>query len=290
VSFDGREAVGEDEEPFSLDGLERFQLEAGLLHDRGEPEQPDEVRQVLGERARRLLREGVLPIGGVGRRLQRELVEELVPAREAWLALRARYPEPATKFALTLAFDGIVLEDWIDHLRTDGETVVWMQQTTSKIMDKQGKQGALRAEKLADAWLSQLAACAAGMAVTGYLVARDAVVEIAALDCEGARARLAEVVALWRANLDAPLPVASRTALAHLADGKPEAVYDGSESSHEGAPPPEGQDPALARLWPDFEALAAQPGWPALAERLYAPLLAWVEESVRAQPFAGEAA
>jgi len=287
VVFDADQAVGEDEEPFALGALERHQLETGLLHDRGEPEQPAEVRAVLGERAARLLREGVLPIGGVGRRLQRDLVEELVPARQAWLALRARYPEPATKHALALDFGGIVLDDWIDHLRTDGEHIVWMRQTTSNIMDKQGMP---RPGKLIDAWLSQLAACAAGMAVTGYLVARDGVAEIAALDCAAAHARLAELVALWRANLDAPLPVASRTALAHLAEDNPESVYDGSETSHEGAPPPECRDPALARLWPDFRALEDTPGWPAVAERLYGPLVEWVEASVQARGFGAEAA
>jgi exodeoxyribonuclease V gamma subunit len=290
VSFDGFDAVGEDEEPFSLNALERFQVESSLLRDRGEPEEDSEVRAVLDERAGRLLREGVLPIGGVGKRLQRALVEELVPARRAWLALRARYPQPAAKFAVTLDLGGIVLDDWIDHLRSDGAQTVWMQQTTSKIVDKQGKKGALRADKLVDAWLCQLAACAAGTPVTGYLVARDAVVEIAAIDCDSACARLAELVALWRANLDQPLPVAARTALAFLRDGKAESVYDGSELPNDAGPPPEGAEPALARLWPDFDALAAQPGWPAVAEQLYRPLVEWVQDSVSAAPFAGEEA
>jgi exodeoxyribonuclease V gamma subunit len=225
VSFDGFDAVGEDEEPFSLNALERFQVEStACCATAANPRKTGEVRAVLDERAGRLLREGVLPIGGVGKRLQRALVEELVPARRAWLALRARYPQPAAKFAVTLDLGGIVLDDWIDHLRSDGAQTVWMQQTTSKIVDKQGKKGALRADKLVDAWLCQLAACAAGTPVTGYLVARDAVVEIAPIDCDSACARLAELVALWRANLDQPLPVAARTALAFLRDGKAESV------------------------------------------------------------------
>jgi exodeoxyribonuclease V gamma subunit len=167
-----------------------------------------------------------------------------------------------------------------------------MMQTTSKIIDKNGRKGALYVEKLIDAWLCQLAACAAGKPVTGYLVARDAQVEIAALDCAEARAELARLVALWRANLDAPLPVACRTALAHVRDpGKAQAVYDGAEKRFEGAGPrPEREEAAPGRLWPDFETLAAQPGWPAVAESLYGPLAAWAAASAQATPFAGEEA
>ncbi|WP_296948791.1 exodeoxyribonuclease V subunit gamma [uncultured Massilia sp.] len=291
VNFGDDEAVGEDEEPFGLDALQRHAFESALLRDGGEPEPPGEVRAVLAERAARLLRQGVLPIGAMGRRLQRDMVDELVPARRAWLALGARYPRAAPKLAVALDLGGIVLDDWIDRLRTsggDGADVVWMMQTSSKIMDKK-KKGALRVDKLIAPWLCQLAACAAGTPVTGYLVARDAEVEIAPLDCAAAHAQLTRLVALWRANLDAPLPVACRTALAWLADARQaEGVYDGPEFAVEGAPPPERDEVALQRLWPDFAALSAQPGWEATATALYGPLLEWAATHARAVPFAAE--
>ena len=288
VVFGDDAASGEDEEPFGLKGLARHRVETGLLREAGAPEAPDEVRAVLGERAARLLREGALPIGGMGRRLQRALVDELVPARRAWLALRARYPEPAPKFALGLALDGIALEDWIDRLRSDGSQVVWMLQTSSKILDKKG---ALRMDKLIGAWLCQLAACAADKPMTGYLVARDAELEIAPLDCADARVRLARIAALWRANLDSPLPVACRSAIAWLQNkAGAEGVYDGNDFLGENGPPPEGREPAPGRLWPDFATLSGQPGWEATAEALYRPLVDWATAHVRATPFAGEAA
>ena len=291
VVFGQDDAIGEDEEPFALNGLERFQFEASLLDDGGELEAPGEVRAVLGLRAERLLREGVLPIGGLGRRLQRELVEDLVPARRAWLALRARYPEPAPKIAVSLAFDAadaksgagpVLLDDWIDHLCTDGSDTVWMLQTTSKVVDSKGKGkgGGLRAERLIDAWLRQLVAGAAGMPVAGHMVARDAGLAFAPLAAEEAHAALAQLVALWRANLDRPLPVACRTALAQVQGGAAQAAYDGGEHGDIG-PPPESRDPALARLWPDFETLSGDPGWPGVAAQLYGPLVDWIAEHVR---------
>jgi exodeoxyribonuclease V gamma subunit len=291
VSFSDTDAVGEDEEPFALNALERHRYESSLLDDNGEPEPPEQVRAVLQTRAERLLREGVLPIGGLGRRLQRELVDDLVPARAHWLALRARYPQAAPKLALGLPFGELLLDDWIDQLRTDGTDTVWMLQTTSKVIDAKGKKGALRAEKLIDAWLRQLAMGGAGAAATGYLVARDASVEFAPLDIDAARGALAALVGLWRANLNQPLAVACRTALAHLQGGKAELVYDGGDQQDgESGPPPERNEPALARLWPDFDALSADPGWDGVARQLYGPLVDWIAASVRCTPFGQEEA
>jgi exodeoxyribonuclease V gamma subunit len=288
VVFGGDDAMGDDEEPFALNALERFQFEASLLDDSGELEAPDAVRAVLNARAERLLREGVLPIGGLGRRLQRELVEDLVPARRAWLALRARYPHAAPKIAVSLDFGGVLLDDWIDQLRTDGNDTVWMLQTTSKVIDARSKTGALRAERLVDAWLRQLVAGAAGMPVAGHMVARDTGVAFAPLDASAARAVLGELVALWRANLDQPLPVACRTALAQVQNTPAALVYDGSDQGDAG-PRAERDDPALARLWPDFAALSSHPDWPEVATHLYGPLVEWIGASVRTAPFDVEA-
>ncbi len=66
----------------------------------------------------------------------------------AWLALGARFPQAAPKLALSLDFNGVLLEDWIDRLRTDGRQTAWLMQVSSKVLDKKG---AARGEKLIDA-------------------------------------------------------------------------------------------------------------------------------------------
>jgi exodeoxyribonuclease V gamma subunit len=280
VVFNAAEVIGEDEEPFSLDALDRYFLEDSLLDDSGTVEEADDVRQVLTQRAERLAREGVLPIGLVGRQWQQQLVEGLVPVRTSWLALGARFPHAAPKLAVSLDLDGVLLEDWIDRLRTDGERVAWLMQISSKVLDKSG---APRGEKLIDPWLRQLAASAAGAGVTGYLVARDAVVTMAPIERGIAIATLGEIAALWQHNLNAPLPVACKTALAHLAGGDARTVYDGGyELSGE------VEEPCLARLWPEFALLVAAGGWPDLADALYGPLAGWLANHIQVTPHAGD--
>ena len=281
VSFADAAVVGEDEEPFALDALERFFIEDHLLDDSGPAEGLHEVRATLKGRAERLAREGVLPIGLLGRQWQEQLVEGLVPVRSSWLRLGARFPQPAPKLAVSLVFDdGLALEDWIDRLRSDGERSAWLVQISSKVLDKQGQP---RGDKLIGPWLRQLAGAACGHPVAGYLVARDAVLEMAPLEQEAARKALRELALLWRSNLDQPLAVACKTALAYLAEGDARTTYDGAfEISGEVT------EPCLARLWPDFDALTAAGDWPQVAVQLYGPLARWLDEQVAVSPIAGD--
>jgi exodeoxyribonuclease V gamma subunit len=86
--------------------------------------------------------------------------------------------------------------------------------------------------------------------------------------------------------LNAPLPVACKTALAHLADGKPRLVYDG-DYEFKGEVE---REPCLARLWPEFSLLVAAGGWPDLAEALYGGLAAWIANHIQVTQHAGDAA
>lgn len=269
VSFADAAQVGEDEEPFSLDALERYFLEDTLLEDDGAPEAVSEVRANLALRAERLAREGVLPIGLIGQQWQRQLVEELVPVRTAWLKLGEQFDASAPKLAISLGFDGVQLDDWIDKLRSSDTETAWLMQISSKVLDKKGN---ARGDKLIAPWLRQLAAAAAGETVSGYLVARDATIRMAPLDPAAAKAALATLVALWRRNMDAPLTVACKSALALLDGGDARTVYEGGyQVSGEVA------DLCLARLWPDYASLTASGEWPASAEQLYGPLARWLD-------------
>jgi exodeoxyribonuclease V gamma subunit len=83
--------------------------------------------------------------------------------------------------------------------------------------------------------------------------------------------------------MDAPLPVACKTALAQLADGDARAVYEGGfELSGE------VDELCLARLWPDFASLAADGRFLDVAQDLYGPLADWLAASVAAAPIAAQ--
>jgi exodeoxyribonuclease V gamma subunit len=272
VIFGDAAQLGEDEEPFTLQGLERYGVEDALLDDTGAPEDIDEVRTVLAARAQRLVREGVLPIGLIGRQMERQLVDTLEPVRRAWVTLCHQYPLPAPKLAIDLRFGDVLMEDWIDQLRTNGSETVWLMQLSSKVI---GKKDAVRGDKLLAMWLRQLAAAAQGMPVLGILVARDAIVSMAPLDPAEARIALQDLAAIWRDGMNRPLPVACKTALALLQEGDPRATYDGVMQI-EG----ESADLCLARLWPDFGSLASEPEWPDCAEALYGPLVVWLKQYI----------
>jgi len=276
VVFDRDSQVGDDDEPFALDALERWQVNDRLLDDSDEPEALDEVRATLEARAGRLARAGLLPIGLVGRMLQDELVGSLAPVRAEWLRVGRQFPDTAPKLALSLDLDGLRLDDWIDRLHGGGGQTAWLLQTASQVLGKDGKP---RPDKLAPFWLRQLASAAAGSPVAGILVARDAKFEMAPLAQAESLQVLRDLARLWRANLDRPLPVACRTALAELAGGKPRQVYEGSEDVRG-----EVRDVCLARLWPDFDALRAAGGWPEIAHELYGPLVRWFAEAVTITP------
>jgi exodeoxyribonuclease V gamma subunit len=273
VTFADPDLAGEDEEPFALDGLQRYALEDRLLDDAGHPPPDDDVRATLAARAESLGRQGLLPIGAAGRMWQEALVDELVPVRTAWLALAARYPDPAPKLALNLALGDVRLDDWIDRLRRGEAGTAWLAQISSKVLDKGG---APRGDKLINAWLRQLAAAASGAPVAGYLVTRDALVTMRPLEPDRALAELADLVRLWRRNLDQPLPVACKTALAELGGGDARAAYDGGYER----PGEVEREQCLARLWPDFAALRAAGDWPVLAGQLYGPLATWMEQDI----------
>ncbi|WP_308920328.1 exodeoxyribonuclease V subunit gamma [Janthinobacterium sp. J1-1] len=276
VHFADAAMLGEDEEPFGLNALERYLLEDTMLDDGGAQEVLADVRAGLQARADKLAREGVLPIGLIGRQVQEQLVEALVPVRSAWLSLRASFPEAAAKRAIALPFGELLVEDWLDKLRgNDGETA-WLEQISSKVMDKSGL---ARGDKLMLMWLRQLAAAAIGFPVTGYLVARDAIVSMAPLDPAASRAALATLLALWREGMNHPLPTACKTGLALVQEGDPRAVYDGGFEIGG-----EREELCLARLWPEFSALAAEEAWQDCTRELYGPLADWLREHVILDP------
>lgn len=283
VMFAEAAVVGEDEEPFALNALQRYQLEDMMLDDSGEPEPMADVRANLTERAEQLGREGRLPIGLIGKQEQAKLVDALVPVRTAWLELCARYPLPAPKLPVSLEFGGVVLEDWVDQLRSNGTDKVWLAQISSKAATKSREEYKGRGDKLILMWLRQLAAAAQGESVTGYLVARDVIVKMAPLELHAAREALARVVAIWRDGMNRPLPTACKTGLALVQGGDPRTTYDGGFEVNG-----ENEDLCLARLWPDFAALAAEVEWADVAQELYGPLAEWMAQQITITPIAGE--
>jgi exodeoxyribonuclease V gamma subunit len=275
VVFSDRDAVPEDEETFSLDGLEEYQLVRELIADPGD----GDVQALLSRRADALQRAGRLPIGALGERRQAELVQSVAPMLSRWREVLGTYAAPAAKLPIRHEADGVVLEDWLDGLRSDGTRIVWVALMPNRLLAG-GRPPTPRADQLMLAWVRALVAGAAGVPVAGVMVGRDASLIVEPVARAEAADQLDVLMAAWRAGMAEPLPVALKTALAHVADpARASAAYEGSAHA-EG----EVADTALARTYPDFEHLVADGRFATFAESLYGPLVTWIATSVQVVP------
>jgi exodeoxyribonuclease V gamma subunit len=176
--------------------------------------------------------------------------------------------------------EGVRLEDWLTELRQGAEGPVLMKLSPSVLQ----REGQARTEKFIEHWVRHLAASACGVGLQARIVSRDAVLALQPLPPEVAQQALRTLLALWRQGMEAPLPLACRTALAFVTDGKPQEVYEGG-----GFNPvtPEGEEPCLARLYPDFETLTRDGRFQDLAPQLYGPFSEWARTAVRVLAQAG---
>jgi exodeoxyribonuclease V gamma subunit len=301
VRFDERPAPVPDDESFATAGLDRWQLMDEVLSAarRGHEAQtsahgkaPLDLQGLVRAQVARLQRAGRLPLAGPGRHVQAELAATLQPMVLHWQALQAQHPQRLPKRALQLvhpALAAVVFDDWLTGLQSTGEagaTALFIELQASRLADARGKHP--RADKLLKAWVRSLAAAACGQPVGGIVIGADVVLHLAPLPIEAARETLLALMAAWAEGLSggAPLPTAVNTGLALLKGEDAAAAYDGSDYGARG----EGREASLARLFPSFAALAAQPGFAAASGRLYTPLRDWLAQQVHIEPLPGEAA
>ena len=150
------------------------------------------------------------------------------------------------------------------------------------------KPPAVRPALLVAAWVRMLTASACGHPVQGLLIGRDATLALSPVPGDQAIPALGALISAWHDGMQAPLPLACRTGLAWLqAPARAPDAYNGGYAGRA-----EVDDPCLARVYPDFAALAADGRFATLADALLAPLLRWVATGVQvvhAVPVAGVA-
>ena len=300
VAFDALEEDPADDESFGLGGLEEYGVVQALVSEvlTDVAQRPGVGAQalaaLLATRLQNLRRAGRLPLGGFAERAQEKLEAILLPLLQAWQCVQVLHPQAMARVPLLCEerapADGSItlpLQDWLDHLRqgTQGsdDVPVWLELTPSKLL-QDAKKGTVRIDKLLSAWVRSLAAAASGVVVDGILVGRDATLRITPLDADDAQATLDQLFLAWREGMAGPLPLALRTGLALVASKEAAAtaaaaVYNGGYQRTG-----EGSEPCLARIYPDFEALADDGRFATLAYSICAPLAAWVSTHVTATP------
>ncbi len=246
----------------------------------------------MSEHVARIRRAGALPVGELGAREEQSLVDDLVPMLAAWADIESQYPQTTAKERLRFEVDDMVLEDWLSGVRTaaddagGGEPPAWLELRPSRMCDK-GKGNPVLADKLVAAWVKAVVAAACGFRLRGVIVGRDATITIDPLPRDEAVEALTTLMRTWREGMSQPLPLARKTALAHVSGTRNlEPIYEGQESAGGEVT----QDACLARMFPDLEKLTEDGRFFELADRLFGPLCAWTGKQVTREMHAVRAA
>jgi exodeoxyribonuclease V gamma subunit len=257
VRLDVTETGVEEHEPFALDGLDRFTLVDGLvrtaLRDEGHV-----AATSLTSAADALQRAGQLPMGGFAAPVRRLLEDAASAVLGRYAAERQRWPIDAEAYEIRVEVDGLVIEDWLTGLRSDGQgRLASLRPSPTAVLDKDGQPAARR---MIEAWVEHLVAQAAGIVVETRYVGPDATLCMPPIDIDPARQHLTGVVRMWREGMRRPLPVALRTMLAWLREtpDKAEAEARRTYGPASAASRDQGEvdhDPYLRRAYPTFGAL-----------------------------------
>lgn len=283
VFFESAQAPSPDEEPFSLDALQRYSLSESLLA--AGMASADSVESALQSQAQRLQGSGLLPMAGFGTCLQAELIEPLPDLLARYRDLRVLWPMTLdSALPITFTHGGVTLEGWLGGLqqRADGGLL-----SVTTIANAIGGTRTRKWHRMIRCWVDHLAACAVGLPLTTALVASDDTLLLKPLAQDAAAERLRDLLSAWLAGMAMPLPVAVKTAFAWLGHGDPSKAqaaackaYEGDGITFDGE---RRESVALARQFPDFDALLADETFSGWCDSLYRPLFEALWQSVDAQ-------
>ncbi|MFW6341913.1 MAG: exodeoxyribonuclease V subunit gamma [Halothiobacillaceae bacterium] len=284
----------EDIEPFGLDGLDRHQL-AGQLVEAGRLAGEADWLDGIALEGERLRRAGRLPLGAAGDEALEQLSAQSGEVLKRYFPLCRDWPDilppQSLDFDLDLG-DGRVLrfEDWAEGIRANGDARLQWVLNPDALRDGNKR---WKWHKLLSGWLRHLSANAAGLNLGTCHIGADAVMTLQPMTADTARALLTTLAECWVAAQCAPPPLACKTGFAWVKAYR-EALekHDDPEQAGEAAAKKardqylsgfnrtgeRDQEPALARAWPELDALL-EAGLPQWAERLYGPLVEAVEEN-----------
>ncbi|HSO83814.1 exodeoxyribonuclease V subunit gamma [Thiocapsa sp.] len=274
VLFELEDPTSEDQEPFTLEPLARWQLQDELIRVQeqalahGEP-----IAAARESRLDRIRRRGDLAPGGFGEAFAVELVEPMDALFERYRDALVRWPNPLddeeeSRFQADLPQPVPELADWVGGIRTDAEGLRGRVLIEASDLTTNNH---YRGEKLIRYWIAHLALHLAGGPLTTLVLSKAGDVELKPLPVEHAKAHLTALLAAWQLAMCRPLPLAAKTAFEWLKAGDASKA----RTTYEGGFMQTGEvatDPYLARAYPDFDALCASGEFAELAESLLRPL------------------
>lgn len=272
VYFESVQAPLADDEPFVLDALQRYSLSQTLLN--AALTEPAQSEEALHGQAHRLQGSGLLPLAGFGECLQEELIEPLPDLLSRHRQLLQQWPTRIDS-ALPIRFEAgpLKLEGWLGRVQQRADQAL-LSITTVPNSISSGR--TLKWHRLTSTWVMHLAACAVGHPLHSAVVATDVTLMLEPLAQSEASELLGDLLISRQAGMNAPLPVAIKTAFAWLAQKDPDKAlaeaaktYDGDGQKRAGE---RSEIPALIRQFSDFAAMSASEEFEGWCEALYKPM------------------
>lgn len=261
VFFDPPTAALADNEPFALDGLEQYLLKQELLAAQLAGARPEQAFSL--QKAR-----GLLPHGACGELLLNRQFQAIRRLAETLQPLMV--PEGVCDdIPVQLNSHNLQLSGWLKGVYRQG----LLRYRPSRIKGKD----------ILSAWIKHLCYCACGHQGSTLLFGldgkKDAIEQrrFPPLSQAQAQNHLEELIAIYQQGLNSPQPLFAETALAWLEAGndgdraRQQARLQFVGSAFGGPANPEGRDPYIARIYPDFD--ACFDAMTALATRVMAPAL-----------------
>ncbi len=280
VAWHREDETVEDEELFALDGLGRWARQEALLQQLARALAADAHADpvlCLQRAAAQLGRAGQLPLPPFTEHFSAALCDGLRETAQRYQALLLEYDQPLAQQAHRWDCpDGSRFEATLSDLRGNaGQPVIRLALQASRLRAGQD----LQWHHLARQWPAHLAAQLQQETAT-LILAPDTELTLPPLTPAQARRHLDELLEAYCSGLLGPLPLPCKTAFAFLNEGRPEEMYEGGHNRQG-----ERQEhPGLSRFWPDYAALAADPRFADLSERIYAPLLRALPATPTAAP------
>jgi len=263
VVFEEEKQTARDDERFEFDHLEKYLLGSEYLRMKlrdltaGENEAAG-FEVYLQKQAL----QGDLPLGSFGTLTQKTQREQTEQVAARYQKLLKKWPvaveKPKATGVITCDLpngEKIRLEDWLTGFRQSAENAddyaLIIPRPSGLFVDNE-----LKYHYLTKLWVQHVLAHAAGIRLTSWLVGEDGFICLDPLKTEDARRWLDALVKAWYSGLQAPLPVARKTAFAWLKAKKDEKKV--ARQAYEGGyerPGEVGYDACLHRAYPTADDL-----------------------------------
>ncbi|UYZ85484.1 exodeoxyribonuclease V subunit gamma [Entomomonas sp. E2T0] len=269
VSFNQTREFMEDNEPFSLNGLQRYQITEQLLKNCLIYNQNEQLtQQILSNNIDNLQRSGQLPMAGFGQQLGLELINQLTPLLEQHRLLIAPYQQITAPLPINYQYQDIHLQSWLNNLyQINDENLLNCFTLPNTLLN--GKD--YKWQQLIAPWVIQLAANSCNIPLQTLVLGLDCYISLAPMNPQQATPLLNSLLTSCQQGMQQPLPVAIKTAFTLLSKNNLDLVqtaYEGTEYTLGECQ----QSAVLVRQYPSFELLNQHQQFEKWAEKLYQPI------------------